>query len=177
MEINLLKKIKEGDKHAFADLYNEYAEYALRVAMAVIRNKVSAADAVQEAFIKVYKNIHSFDLDRSFGPWFYRILINECNRVLSKIPKATDINEYAEEDKSISIKDKYKFEEYENLYKAIQNLEDINRVPIILKYLKGFKEAEIADILETNVNTVKSRLFKGRQKLKNLIEEFERSKE
>lgn len=176
MEINLLKKVKEGDKYAFADLYNEYAEYALRVAMAVTRNKVSAADAVQEAFIKVYRNIYSFDLDKSFDPWFYRILINECNRVLGKTPKEMITGNYIEEDINISIKDEYKFEEYENLYRAIQNLEYINRAPIILKYLKGFKESEIADILEINVNTVKSRLFKGRQKLKSLIEQFEGGK-
>ena len=52
-------------------------------------------------------------------------------------------------------------------------MEDNNRIPIILKYLKGFKESEIADILGININTIKSRLFKGRQKLKNVIVRLE----
>jgi RNA polymerase sigma-70 factor (ECF subfamily) len=69
--------------------------------------------------------------------------------------------------------DDYSFEEYEDLYKAIESLEDGNRIAITLKYLKGFKEAEIAEILGININTVKSRLFKGRQKLRNIIEKFE----
>lgn len=175
MERVLLEKIKKGDSEAFEELYSNYAEYALRVALAVTRDKMSAADAVQETFIKVYKNINRFSLDRPFRPWFYRILINECNRVMGKTLNAVLVDDFTE--KSIqsfmSEEDDYSFEEYENLYDAIQKLEDANRVSIILKYLRGFKETEIAEILGVNVNTVKSRLFKGRQKLKNIIEKLE----
>lgn len=175
MERVLLEKIREGDNEAFAELYEKYAEYALRVAMAVTRDKMSAADVVQETFIKVYKSINGFDLDREFKPWFYRILINECNRLFRKIPDAVLVADFVEAGMQDYIKeeDNYDFEKYEDLYKAIESLEDINRVTIILKYLNGFKEVEIAEILGININTVKSRLFKGRQKLKNLIENFE----
>lgn len=58
---------------------------------------------------------------------------------------------------------------FKGLYAVIKELEDTNRIPLVLKYLKSFKEEEIANILNLNVNTVKSRLLKGRQKLKLAI--------
>jgi RNA polymerase sigma-70 factor (ECF subfamily) len=177
LDRDLLQNIIEGDNEAFAELYNKYAEYALRIAMSVTRNKMSAADAVQETFIRVYKNLHSFDIDKPFEPWLYRILINECNRILGKNSNLVLVDDFIENNLQGSKEDEHKFEKYETLYRAIESLEDNNKIPIVLMYLKGFKESEIADILDTNVNTIKSRLFKGRQKLKNLIEKLERGKE
>ncbi|WP_291640539.1 RNA polymerase sigma factor [Clostridium sp.] len=173
MDKKLLQDIRNGDTDAFAELYNKYANFALRVAMATTRNKMSAADAVQESFIRIYKNINSFDIDKPFEPWLYTILINECNRILGKTSNSVPIDDLIEDNLQISMENDYKFEKYENLYKAIETLNDNNRIPIILKYLKGFKETEIAEILGINVNTIKSRLFKGRQKLKNVIEMLE----
>jgi len=174
LDKELLQKIREGDKEAFQELYNKYAEYALRTAAAITRNKMNAADAVQETFIRIYKNIESFDIDKPFEPWLYRILVNECNRILSKNSNTILVDDFIQNNLQEVIEDRRKFEEYESLYKAIESLDDNNKIPIILKYLKGFKENEIAEILGINVNTIKSRLFKGRQKLKTLIEKLER---
>lgn len=174
LDKELLQKIREGDKNAFQELYNKYAEYALRTAAAVTKNKMSAADAVQETFIRIYKNIESFDINKPFEPWLYRILINECNRILSKNSNIILVDDFIQNNLQGSIEDKRKFEEYEDLYKAIESLDNKNKIPIILKYLRGFQENEIANILDVNVNTIKSRLFKGRQKLKTLIEKLER---
>ncbi|AKL97261.1 RNA polymerase, sigma-24 subunit, ECF subfamily [Clostridium aceticum] len=169
----LIKQIKAGDKEAFKALYDQYAEYTLRVATVITKNRSYAADAVQEAFIRVYKNINSFDESKPFEPWLYKILINECNRILRNQSKTIPISDYLENHSTMIEEDSYRFEEYEELYAAIEGLEDINRVPILLKYLKGFTELEIANILELNVNTVKSRLFKGREKLRKIIGGFE----
>ncbi|MCM0649142.1 RNA polymerase sigma factor [Clostridium swellfunianum] len=176
MDRELLQRIREGDNEAFEELYNKYADYALRVAAVVTKNKMSAADAVQEAFIRVYKNIQAFDLDKPFEPWFYRILINECNRVLGKNSNLVLVDDFIENNIQGSSEDAYNFEEYESLYKAIESLEDNNKIPIVLKYLRGFKESEIADILGININTIKSRLFKGRQKLRTIIERLEENR-
>jgi RNA polymerase sigma factor (sigma-70 family) len=169
----LLQNVKEGNNEAFEELYNEYAGYALRVAMVVTRNKANAADAVQETFIRVYKNIYNFDISKPFEPWIYRILINECNRILGKSSNVVLVDDFVDKNLLGSMEDDYRFQEYESLYKAIENLDDSNKVPIILKYLKGFKESEIAEILDINVNTIKSRLLKGKQKLRKLIEKLD----
>lgn len=168
MEREWIREIKEGNRQAFRNLYDRYFDYAIRVATAVTHNHTTAADVVQETFIRIYKNIDEYDEEKTFQPWFYRILINECNRYMKKFSKITpmDVNE------DIHLppeNDSYQFEEYEDLYIAIQKLEDHHKVPIILKYLNDLTDQDIADALELNINTVKSRLLKGKQKLKDLI--------
>lgn len=173
MEKKIIKRIKAGDWDAFSLLYNQYADYALRVGMAVTRSKANSADAVQETFIRVYRNIDKFDIDKPFKPWFYKILINECRRIMTPSPDILPMDEILENDTQLSQEDKYRFQEYEDLYKAIQELDETNRIPIILKYLQDFSEKEIAEILGLNINTVKSRLYKGRQKLKKALGDFD----
>ena len=74
MNHSILKKIQAGDRESFKLLYDEYFEYAVRVAKAVTRHDGNAADAVQETFIRVYQDIHHYDTKKPFKPWFYRIL-------------------------------------------------------------------------------------------------------
>lgn len=173
MDDILLQRIRNHDKKAFEVLYDQYANYATRVAIAVTGNSAAASDAVQETFIRVYYNIDKFKADKSFEPWLYKILINECYRILKKSSKVKYISDYIETGIDISKEDDYNFEEYEELYSAIEALDSKIRIPIVLKYLKGFKESEIAEILDINVNTLKSRLLKGRQKLKKAMAGYE----
>ncbi|WP_331721826.1 RNA polymerase sigma factor [Alkalithermobacter thermoalcaliphilus] len=167
-----------NNNEKFKSLYEEYFEYALRTAIAITKDTSFSKDAVQETFIRIYKNMDSLDETKSFKTYLYTILLNECRRILDKNNKAFKVDSlFLENEYSLSSNDIYSFEEYEFLYKAIQNLEDINKIPIILKYLNDFSEKEISSILTININTVKSRLFKGRQKLKKMIEEFEKRSE
>lgn len=170
MDELLLRRIKKGEREAFASLYNEYAEYALRVASSVTGSSSTGADAVQEAFVRVYYNLDSYDPKKPFKAWFYKILVNECYRIMKKNSKSILIGDFIENGLEASKNDDYKFEEYEELYKAVKQLDDIYRIPIVLKYLINFKESELSEILGLNINTVKSRLFKGRTKLKNILE-------
>lgn len=169
MDDILLQRVRYKDKEAFEVLYNQYANYAMRVATAVTKSSALASDAVQETFIRVYYNIDKFKPGRPFEPWLYRILINECNRILKKAINVSYINDHIENGLDVSWEDEHHFEEYEELYRAIEDLDIKFRIPIILKYLKGFKEYEVAEIMDININTVKSRLFKGRQKLKKAL--------
>ena len=169
MDDILLKRIQNKDKQAFEELYQRYAGYAARVALAVTRSQALAADAVQETFLRVYFNIGKFKPGYPFEPWLYRILINECNRIMKRRSRVTYISDYQINQTDFAFEDHRPFEEYEELYRAIEGLNDKLRIPIVLKYLKGFKEKEIAEILSLNINTVKSRLYKGRQKLKKAI--------
>lgn len=167
MEKDLINNIIKGDEKSFKILYDKHIFKALRTATAITKNKEIAKDATQEAFIRVYLYISNFDIEKPFEPWFYRILINECNRLMkknSKFPLA--YNSLLE----IDIKDNSETEDYSHLYEAVNSLKDIHRIPIILKYLQGFSEKEIAEIMDLNINTVKSRLFQGRKKLRTLLE-------
>lgn len=159
-----LAKIRTGDKESFRHFYELYADTAIRTASAITRNREMAKDAVQETFIRVYRQIKSYNPSLPFDPWFYRILTNECLRLLKKEAPLSKF-EHADLENDPSLAEK-SFDQLSDLYDTIQSLDDAHRIPIILKYVIGFTEKEIADILSLNQNTVKSRLFKGRKRLK-----------
>ncbi|WP_096156767.1 MULTISPECIES: RNA polymerase sigma factor [Bacillus] len=164
MEREWIIQFKNGDSHAFKKLYDLYAEDAIRYAMSITKNSHNAKDVVQEAFIRVYRNIDSFDIDRNFKTWLFTILTNECYRYLKKESENIKLV-----DNNIPTSVQQESEDFMYLHEALENLDAINKTPIILKYLNGFSEKEIASMLNLNLNTVKSRLFKGREKLKRLI--------
>ncbi|WP_432363141.1 RNA polymerase sigma factor [Sporosarcina sp. UB5] len=161
-----VRKIRMGNQAAFRQFYEAYAGPAIRTASAITRNREMAKDAVQETFIRVYRQIGSFNPALPFDPWFYRILTNECLRLMKKESPLSTI-ESVENDLSLA---EESFDQLTELYDVIQALDDSHRIPLILKYIKGFTEKEIAEILGLNQNTVKSRLFKGRKRLKEQLE-------
>lgn len=170
-ENEIIQQIKNGNQLAFRDLYDLYFEYAMRVATVVMNHRrADANDAVQETFLRVHQNMDRYDARRPFKPWFYKILINECHRILKRNGKiiSIEILESMKNNEQVS-EEKDTFAQYEDLYSAIEHLDHHQRIPIILKYLNGFKEQEIAEIMDENLNTIKSRLFKGKQKLKHFL--------
>ncbi|WP_144510577.1 RNA polymerase sigma factor [Bacillus sp. FJAT-22090] len=171
MHEDIINEIKKGNRDAFRHLYEEYAGYAIRTAKAITRNDELAKDAVQEAFIRVYRHISSYDSALSFGAWFYRILVNECNRLLNKEKKNISIDTSLLENNAQLME--HSKESATDLYAVIQNMADLYRIPLLLKYIKGFSEKEIAGILNLNHNTVKSRLFNGRSLLKEHLNMME----
>ncbi|MEW9123725.1 MAG: RNA polymerase sigma factor [Thermotaleaceae bacterium] len=170
----VIQDIVNGDKEAFRKLYDEHFDRALRSAVAITKNKEAAKDAVQEAFIRVYTNISTYDTTKPFEPWFYRILINECNRILKKGSRLLLVEPPLLEAIPSDTPDK---ENFRDLHEMILSLKDIYRIPVVLKYLQGFAEKEIAQILDLNLNTVKSRLYQGREKLKTELDTIAKGRE
>ncbi|MEX1376035.1 MAG: sigma-70 family RNA polymerase sigma factor [Eubacteriales bacterium] len=171
MDRFLAQRFKKGDKNAFKELYSANFDNALRLAAAITKNTEMAKDAVQTSFIRAYDYRKSFNPQMEFIHWYNRILINECKRALSKDQKnpVVYIDDYTSIKKSTL--DSYRFEKYEMLYDALQNLKDDLRIPILLKYINDFSEAEIAETLDLKYSTVKSRLYEGRQKIKKALEQ------
>lgn len=161
---SLMKNIKAGNKEAFRQFYELYAPSAIRTATAITRNSELAKDAVQETFIRVYRYIDRYDPRLPFDPWFYKILSNECLRLMKKEARQQH-HEQTEVDNGNGLTIP-PFDRLTELYNMIQQLDDIYRIPLVLKYIKGLTEKEIAHILSLNHNTVKSRLFKGRKRIK-----------
>lgn len=162
MEERWVQQVLQGDRGAFRMLYDEYFDYAMRTAIVVTKHKERAKDAVQETFLRVYRNIWQYDKRKPFRPWFYTILLRECYRVMERENKVIPFGEQLDRipaEPSLS-------ESSIDVYEALQTLDDLYRIPVILKYLHDYSEKEIAQMLDVNVNTLKSRLLKGREKLK-----------
>lgn len=169
---NWIEQIQAGDQASFQQFYNAYADTAIRTASAITRNREMAKDAVQETFIRVYRQISSYNPTKPFDPWFYRILTNECLRLLKRESPLSKF-ELPDPETTTSLAEG-SFDHLSDLYDVIQSLDDIHRIPLILKYIKGFSEKEIAEILGLNQNTVKSRLFKGRKNLREQLQPDDR---
>lgn len=166
----LIGQMQRGNDDAFEALYRLYARYALRTAYLITYEEHLAADVVQEAFLKVYRKIDRFDVDRPFNPWFYTILVNESKRYLKRksnepmVMDSEQLLDYIHHQQSIDVEI-----EYEALQKAFRALSHFQRTVIVLKYVHDFLEKEMAEILQVNINTVKSRLYKGREKLRTIL--------
>lgn len=166
-EIKWIKKIKKGNERAFKRMYEEYASYALRTAYAITRNSSDASDVVQETFIRIYRNIDSFDIEKPFSSWFYQILLNESRRLLAKRNKHALPVEEEEVLDHLEMQGK-RVDADEPLLRALEYLSEEDRSLIILKYIDRFTEKELAAMMELNVNTVKSRLYRARNRLKEI---------
>ena len=169
MDIFLARKFAKGDHNAFKELYEMHFSRALRLAVAILKNEEAAKDIVQISFMRAYEYRSSYNPKKDFSFWFNKILVNECRRVLHKNSKQHVVYEDSYSFSIQSTEDIYKFERFELLYTALQKLSDDMRIPLLLKYINGFKEMEIAEILDLKKSTVKSRLYEGRKKVKDFM--------
>ncbi len=180
-ELILIKKSIRGDVDAFEELIKDYKKMAYNIALRVLRSKEDAEDISQEALVKVFKNIGSFNMKSTFKVWLYRIVMNTCldfkrkkNIITYSIdkPLENDESEIMQEipdnsnNPDIVIQNKL---ESQMLYECIDMLDDDFRTVIVLRDVQGLSYRDIASILSCNEGTVKSRLNRARKKLREII--------
>lgn len=152
----------------------ENQESFYRVAYSYVKDTNTALDVIQEAIIKALKNRNTLKNEEYLKTWFYRILINECLMHIRKNKKITyldNIDEYSpvrDENNDID-----NFDDMQVLYNAIEKLEPNLKTIIILRFFEDMKIEEIAKVTNTNLNTVKSRLYKALKILRISIEDLE----
>ena len=138
-----------------------------RIAFSYTKEEESALDIVQESIEKALKNIHQLKTTEYIKTWFYRILINES---LQYVKKNKKLIMYSIDDLE---KDIYWEEDIQkddiDIYKCVQKLNDKLKTVIILRFFEDMKIEEIAKVTNTNVNTVKSRLYKALEELKKAV--------
>jgi len=145
------------DRSQFQQLYTDFAPDLYRMALAITGRRELAKDALQETFLRVYRFSSTYDSNQPVKPWLYRILINECRRLQKKEARSFPSNGLEIEQSTPSR------EPFSDVMDAVSKLPETYRVPLLLKYMDGWKEYEIADFLSVNVNTLKSRLAKARE--------------
>ena len=129
-----------------------------------------AMDLTQDVFLKVYKALGSFRNESSIYTWIYKIALNTANTFLRKNGRLNQ--NYIEDFGENSLKTR-EHEELKTILKAkIEELPQHYRDVIILHYFEGFDYNEIAEILDINIGTVKSRLFRARQMLSEKMRRY-----
>ena len=184
MELIVKKRIKQvikGDQNAFGEIVELYKDKVFHVCFRMLGNRHEAEDISQEAFIRAYTNIHTFDIDRKFSTWLYRIATNLCiDRIRKKKPDYFLDAEVAGTEgltmySQIQAKEPLPEEEVESMelqssiQKEISKLPDKYRSVIVLKYIEELSLKEISEILDLPLGTVKTRIHRGREALRKQL--------
>ena len=142
-----------------------------KIAYTYTKNQDLALDIVQEAITKALENIHKLKQEEFVKTWFYRILINEALQTVKKNKKIIEYELVENETSTQNNEDN--IVENIDIYNRIEKLNDKLKTVIILRFFENLKIEEIAIITKTNTSTVKSRLYKGLNEIK---EDYERRK-
>jgi RNA polymerase sigma-70 factor (ECF subfamily) len=179
-ETRVIHAAQQGSVSAFNQLVMAYQGTAYNVAYRVIGQPEAAADACQEAFIKAYQAIKQYR-GGSFKSWLLRIVTNTCYdqlRYKGRRPATSldDIADNPDEHNSKLINGAERPEEQvlrgelgDLLQTGISQLPEDQRVVLVLSDVEGFSYQEIADVIGQPVGTVKSRLSRGRQRLRDFL--------
>lgn len=158
----LLKKIKKRDINSITDWFGIRMDKYYRIGWSYLYNRYDIEDVFHASIIKVYDNIHQLREDRYFETWATSIFINECKRILREKKKTVNMD---------NMEDTPSCEDYSNLElrDALETIEHIYKEVIVLKYISGYSQEEIAGLLNIPLGTVKSRIYRGIQLLKGTM--------
>jgi len=176
-EHDLIERAGRGDADAFEQLLSAQEGRMYAVALRMCGNREDAQDCMQEAMIRIYRAISSFKGQSSFSTWVYRVTMNSCLDELRrrKARTATSLdamveNGFAPTDESDTPeRHTLQAEQRRLLEKTIAELPEDMRAAIVLRDIQGCSYDEIAQVLETNVGTIKSRISRGRERLRGIL--------
>ena len=167
-EHELIQKCCDGDRTAYRELYNRYSGGLLAVAMRYMKTRQEAEDVLQDAFIKVFKNLASFDKRASLKTWLTRIVINTALNMLRKEHKIVnwEISEIADDKMDVIPMQNY---QYSELLSFIQQLPAGCKSVFNLYAIEGYSHKEIASMLNVSEGTSKSQYFRAKGLLQEII--------
>lgn len=168
--IQLVKRALQSDTEAFLELMERNSNAMYKVAWAILKNNEDVADAVQDTILACYEKLHTLREPEYFKSWMTRILLNHCYQIRKRY-KMLDMNAEIPE---ISVYDNSLAElEFKEILK---DLDEKYRVVLVLYYVEELKISEIAEVLEMNENTVKTRLARAKEQVKKgWLEEEQKS--
>jgi RNA polymerase sigma-70 factor (ECF subfamily) len=172
-EQTLIRKTQKGDTDAFADLLTLHKHFVYNLALRTLRNPEEAEDIAQEAFVRAWQALPSFRGQSSFRTWIYRIVLNLCfnrfphlrrelNDLATEDMHDLSITSETENDPAASLERR---EQRAFLHREIERLPDSQRLLISLRYQDNMSYDEIAKLLGLPLGTVKTGLFRAKERL------------
>lgn len=176
-----IKQVKKGDQNAFAEIVELFKDKVYQLCYRMVGNAHDAEDIAQEAFIRAYVNINSYDTNRKFSTWLYRIATNlSIDRLRKRKPdyfldaeiEGTEgLTMYSQvpsdEIQPDEMVETLEFQEW--IQQEINELPVMYRSVIVLKYIEELSLKEIGDILDLPIGTVKTRIHRGREALRKRL--------
>ena len=184
--VNLCKK---GDSDAMERLILKYQNRIYNVILKICANADDAAELTQDAFVKVIENINSFQGKSKFYTWLFRIAVNltlnYCKRNVKLGLRSLDVPVNDDSDVKGALKEflcddgspdpalaAANKELCQIVFKGLMKLDDGQRAVVVLRDIEGMKYSDIANVLEIELGTVKSRLSRARETLREILEAF-----
>ncbi len=166
----LITKAQKGDTEAFTKIIISMKNELYKIAKTRITNESDIDDVIQETMLETFRSIKKLRDPKKLKMWIIKILINKCNKVYrKKYKKEISIDEY-NLDNYIVINSQKNIEDDINFYQLIQNLKYEERIVVLLFYMEEYSVEEISKMIKMNQNTVKTNLYRARQKIKKKIE-------
>jgi len=180
----LIARAQEGDPQALIQVILGQQHYVYSIAMSVLKNPEDAADLTQEAFIRLFRALPQYNGESRFTTWLYRLVVNLCRDELRRrgrqVPIAASASEDEETDQIASIADDDRWanpaealdtrELRDQVRQALGQLEEHYRLVLTLYYFEDLKYTDIAEILDIPLNTVKSHIRRGKERLAAILE-------
>ena len=172
-DFSLIKRFIEGDESTFRVLVQRHKEKVRNIIYLTLNNHDLVDDIAQEVFLTVYKNLGSFRFESQFTTWLYRITVNKCKDHLRKIKIRQIFSPIKESEEELGYEAPPENSDIKEIvHSAIAKLPDKLRVPLLLKDIEGLSYQEISESIQCEIGTVKSRIFRAREGLKELLKPY-----
>lgn len=166
----LVRRFLEGDGTAAIGLVDRYQKRLYNVALRMLDNVQDAEDVTQTAFCNAFLKLRTYNPKHRFFSWIYRITVNEALNTIKRRKTTVTLEDFPVS--GLDIGDAAEHED--RVGRALMCLKHDDRAVVVLKHFVSFSYQEIADVLEIPVQTVKSRLFTARERLRLTMREQER---
>jgi RNA polymerase sigma-70 factor (ECF subfamily) len=175
-EPELARRCRGGDSRAWRELVRRFTPLVYRLCFRVLRSSGEAEDASQEVFLRMHRSIGTYDPTRTFAPWVARTAYHVCLRRLENTarradgPNGADELSAVEDEGAPSPEQQTEAKEAgELLARAMDELPAQDRVLLELRYREGLSDSEVSEATGMPVNTVKTRIFRARGRLRSWL--------
>lgn len=183
-DLDLIQGLKEGSDAAFASLISIYERPIYNFVYRLLDDPSDAPDATQEVFLKVFRNIGEFRGQCSLKTWIYRIAVNEASNFRrwfsrhrrgelsldEQEPGRLALADTLEDRQENQYEQVLRRERMQVIERALGQINGSFRVAVVLRDIEGLSYEEIAEILQLSLGTVKSRILRGREALKEKLQ-------
>lgn len=168
---DLVEVVCGGNKELFAEIIRRYQTKLLRYATYIVGDADAGADIVQDSFIKTYINLNSFNKNKKFSSWIYRIVHNSAMDFLNKNKRQRPMNPDIEYDSGVNLEETYiKNEIMSHAHDCLSEMPLLYKVPLSLYYLEEKSYEEISDILRIPTATVGTRISRAKTIMKKICQ-------
>ncbi|MEE8523428.1 MAG: sigma-70 family RNA polymerase sigma factor [Thermoanaerobaculia bacterium] len=177
-DLDLAERHRYGDDKAFEEVYHRFVKMVFNMALRMAGDPERAEDLAQEIFLRIYRHLGKFNGRSTLKTWIYRITLNHCRSKLGRRRLLTRPLAEENEGEGAELVDDRRGPEERTLAQdaarqltgALSHLKPVFREAVVLRDLEGLTYEEIGKILDVRIGTVRSRIARGRDRLRTILE-------